>query len=583
MAPRELAVVSRPGLGNLPAAPGPARITGFNQLASYSWWNKPTPTISVPGSPPLWSPPVTPRPLDLDSGTVYIDQNAARCPTSPLEPLFRALFITNPDFSLSNIDLVTDGNNIRKLLRFVQGSSSEPFRIRVEVAGHDGRKRTAIFTRVEPKTVDVINGFQGYGRNFENAYTRKSVEMTGYHRVVGYDFGGLRCLVRYEMDAYVGGKQVGGVDDILSDAVRGLSLSGSESETTATGLTILRSGGTADVDASSTLEIKTRAATRTLDMEEVFPQLWVSQTPNLAVGYHRTGGTFTDVRVRDVTDDIPRWEAVNRVALEKLAALLANIIDVVKKAEGSGAVIEYSGGSSLRIVAEDGQRALPEDLYTKWKDEPTLPGEARLDVTKDDATEPSKKDEATTSLIPVGTPFASDMEIAIQKGPRQFFVRLPGNIPDYRIVCQQAKSLPPETLDKILKGWSFTLKDIMADFRRGKAEWDPEEREMIGGLRTLARDAAFRLVYMLLAGQAQAEDRPMAYNAVFFVVSHSRIFGTRTRQMVRAAFEDRFLATPKQRSMMDKYTKAWPVEDVSAGDETSDNEEFYNSDSSDYW
>ncbi|KAK4460748.1 hypothetical protein QBC42DRAFT_271706 [Cladorrhinum samala] len=591
MTSRELATISRSDLDSLVSASATARITEFKQLASYSWCDKPTATISVPGSPPLWSPPPkSSLPLDPDSGTVYIDQNAARCPWSPLEPLFRALFIMNPDLDLSDVDVVTDRNNIRKLLRFVQASSSDPFRIRVEaVAGRgDGRKGTALFTRADPESVETIVGFKGYARNFEKAYTKKrgGIGTTGYHRIVGYNFGGLRCVVRCEADGYVGDESAD--DGLLSAAVRGLSLgSSSESQetTTATGLTILTSGHKEDVDVSSTIEIKTRAASRTLDMDEAYGQLWVSQTPKLAVGYHRRG-VFTDVQVRDVAGDLARWEAVNRRPLEKLAGLLARIIDVAKQTGGSGrAVVEYTGGSSLRIVADDnGQPALPKDLYAKWANEPAQLGETPAqDSGKVKCGNLTTKEEVSKLLIPAGTPFASDMEYAIQKGPRQFFVRLPGNISDYHLVCQQLKSLPVETLDKVLKGWSFTLKEIMADFQKGKEDWDPEERQTIGGFKTVARDAAFRLVYMLLSGQAEAQDKAMAYNAAFFVVSHSRIFGVRTRQMVRAAFDDRFSETPKQRAMMDQWTKAWPIEDVSGENETTDDEPFYSSDDSDYW
>jgi hypothetical protein len=36
-------------------------------------------------------------------------------PDSPLEPLFRSLYIEHPSFDINSIDIVTDRNNIRKL------------------------------------------------------------------------------------------------------------------------------------------------------------------------------------------------------------------------------------------------------------------------------------------------------------------------------------------------------------------------------------------------------------------------------------------------------------------------------------
>ncbi|KAF2464206.1 uncharacterized protein BDR25DRAFT_156711, partial [Lindgomyces ingoldianus] len=178
--------------------PSHAIITDFEYLASYSWLDSGLPTILVPGSPPLWSPLAGPLKLEPDSGRVYIDQNAARIPHAPLEPLFGAIFTQNPDFEMGNVDLITDRNNIRKLLRFVDGTSSEFFQIHVEI---DGKR--ALFTRMEHDTTTVIQGFQGYGRNFEKACTKRATGTSGYYRITKFRFGGLQCVVRHETDGYV--------------------------------------------------------------------------------------------------------------------------------------------------------------------------------------------------------------------------------------------------------------------------------------------------------------------------------------------------------------------------------------------
>ncbi|KAK0742584.1 hypothetical protein B0T18DRAFT_391523 [Schizothecium vesticola] len=178
MASTTIATISRSSLAD--SSGEPPKIADFKHLASYTWRNKTAPTITVPA----------PR-LEPDSGTVFIDQNAAQCPSSPLEPLFRAVLAQDPDFSLRNVDLVTDRGNIRKLLRFVQGFTNDHFRILVEVV-RDGDTSTALFTRVEPKTTYTIHGFRGYGMTFETAYTAQGVGMNGYHRTLGYIFAGVR-------------------------------------------------------------------------------------------------------------------------------------------------------------------------------------------------------------------------------------------------------------------------------------------------------------------------------------------------------------------------------------------------------
>jgi hypothetical protein len=112
--------ISRLDLDEL-QAPSSALITDIKHLSSYNWIEEPTPTIVVPGSPALWSAPKTPRQVKKDSGLIYIAQNAARHPDSPLEPLFRALYVAHPSFNIHSTDVVTDRNNIRKLLSFVSG------------------------------------------------------------------------------------------------------------------------------------------------------------------------------------------------------------------------------------------------------------------------------------------------------------------------------------------------------------------------------------------------------------------------------------------------------------------------------
>jgi hypothetical protein len=386
----------------------------------------------------------------------------------------------------------------------------------------------------------------------------------------------MRCVVRHETDAYIRGEGVDALSGTLVDELGGLSIS--EAEKTASELTVVRSVKRANVPVSSLLEIKTRAASRVLDMTEVLPQLWISQTPKLAVGYYSKGG-FNNVKVQDMTAEILWWEAASQGDLGRLAGLLSNVIGAVRRSSDRQAMVEYTGGSTVRVVARDGKPALPDDLYAKWKVVATVEGETNREVAKGKESE-----ETATPVIPIGTPFASDMEYAIRKGPRQFFCRLPGNLSNYRFVCQRLKSLSPEAVSKVLARISFTYKDIMADFRLGKSDYDPDERREIDGVKIVARDAAFRLVYMLLSGDARAEDRNAAYNATFFVVSHSSIFGARTRRIVREAFEDRFSITIKQRSMMDKFSKTGMIEDVDGGeDETTDEDVYLESDSDYYW
>ena len=126
------------------------------------------------------------------------------------------------------------------------------------------------------------------------------------------------------------------------------------------------------VPHASTLEIKTRASHRPLAISEVATQLWVSQTPQIVCAYH-CKGLFTEPRVEDVTADIKGWEARNQRNLKKLAALINKIRSVAQRYGGGGGkvVVRYDplGAKLVATKVEDGKKALPEDLNTRWEAE----------------------------------------------------------------------------------------------------------------------------------------------------------------------------------------------------------------------
>jgi hypothetical protein len=70
------------------------------------------------------------------------------------------------------------------------------------------------------------------------------------------------------------------------------------------------------------------------------------------------------------------------------------------------------------------------------------------------------------------------------------------------------------------------------------------------------------------------------YNAVLFVVSHSATFKWKTRTVVRAAYQERFVVTVKQMARLDEWLKGDTEddveEDVTTEEESED--EYYGSD-----
>ncbi|KAF1813560.1 hypothetical protein P152DRAFT_434802 [Eremomyces bilateralis CBS 781.70] len=607
-----------------------ASITDVKHISSYNWIEAPksTPTIAVPGSPALWSVPRATRQLNKDSGLIYIAQNAARHPDSPLEPLFRSLYMTSPSFDICSIDVVSDRNNIRKLLSFVSSGPGgiEAFTIKVEIV-----KDTAIFCRDETATYEFIgpHKFRGYGHEFEKAYTTSQVSgSTGHHRIISYRFSDLNVIIRHETDGYVGTRTTTfsatrkeqGIDS-LSSALGSLVLSTANNRPVKTNLIVKETGQA--VPLESTLEIKTRVAHKPLTIQEVAPQLWVSQTPKLVRAYHRNG-IFERPDVEDVTVQIKSWEQQNQGHLRKLAVLIRRIIDAVKAVGGQG-VLRYDALRDRLVVSKmDEKKMLPEDLYLKWDDpQPNLdasnvgPSEAKTAQTSlsqltGKSLEPESNKEASKTKIRIGgvvysldvskiqylasfvrlqkasDPNSTELvhhgiplfDIAVkgtESGYRSCFRSLPPEVSQYRTLCETYKFLNVDVLD------GLSLNEIISNLKVGRTDYSYDEP--VKGNMRLARDAGFQLLYLLLVGQLEDEmkNRNQLFNAVQFVVSHLRTFKYTTRQMVRAAYEARFRLSPKQRAGLNQWQDKGindPDADTTPDEESGDYYDSFDSDDS---
>lgn len=242
------------------------------------------------GSPPYWKPNQTPFTVAPDDGIVYIDHNAARCPSNPLEPLLRAVDVISPKFQWGALDIPTYRNNLRKLLRWI-GHHKKPFRIDSQVA----RKHTVLLTRWEEQNVDSVDGFRGYGHNFDDVcseYPSGLENSECHHRIVSYDFEGLNMLVRYEVDARLppstANDDVDAVSDIFS--TMRIELVPKPFKDPLSNLQYIRAGP-ALAPTHSIIELKTRAESKrhSIDWDDVYPQLLFGGTPTLVLDLHRFG------------------------------------------------------------------------------------------------------------------------------------------------------------------------------------------------------------------------------------------------------------------------------------------------------
>ncbi|KAF2813184.1 uncharacterized protein BDZ99DRAFT_438146 [Mytilinidion resinicola] len=366
----------------------PPTIIDAKYVASYSWLNKKSPTIVVPGAPPAWTPLDSPRKLREDSGKFFRDPNAARFATYPTEPAIQALFKEHPEFQTTDIDIFGCGSTFGNLLRFASGVD-KPFRFSVEVIGN-----TVFFIRKENSPTELIPNVRGYGHTFPENYTTWASDVKGsesHQRLIKYSFGGFDCVVRFECDGYlpdhpdVATRKAAAPVTLdpasLVDSFTTASISPTRSETAAE-LKVETAGFR--MPQTAIFDIKTRSNRHRpeIDMTDVYPRLWVTQTPNFIVGYHHGDGIFRDIRQKDIRRDLAGWEEENANALTRLAALMHKIVDFARTSSHAKFEVYRPVADRLEIreQPDEGRDALPSGLKAKWAQGPKALGRKSVNV-----------------------------------------------------------------------------------------------------------------------------------------------------------------------------------------------------------
>jgi len=264
------------------------------------------------------------------------------------------------------------GSTLGNLLRFAS-SQSRPFRFDVDLVGD-----TVFFVRREISPTAIIQDLKGYGHTFPEEYTTWDADVSNscsHQRIVQYEFGGLRLLLRSETDGYLPSKESGQPvaepaeeRSSLLGALGSMSVGGNEMPSQGRNLE-LRMQGTV-VSQDSVFDIKTRMLSphKIYDMGEILPRLWMNQTPNFLLAYHRYG-LFNKPTVKDVRSEIKNWETENASTLGKFHAILKRIVDTVRESDVHQVEVSWDGQGPLRITEQlgEGRRALPLNLCSHWE------------------------------------------------------------------------------------------------------------------------------------------------------------------------------------------------------------------------
>jgi len=305
--------------------------------------------------------------LKPDSGDFFRDINSAHHPTYPTEPALRSILALQPDYDLHSVDVVGCGSTIGNLLRFAW-STSRSFRFEVDVIGD-----TVFFVRREASPTEVIKDVRGYGHTFPDNYTTWEADTRGsvsHQRVIQYELGGLRFLVRSETDGYIRdpnskATKKSANQSSLEDDLATISMSNS-TPSPGQKLQLKRQGRIVPQD--QIFDIKTRGQQTVFDMEEILPRLWVNQTSKFLLAYHRFG-LFDNPEVKDVRKLVVNWETQNSDLLGRLHAVIKRIVDGVRDSEKQQVEVSWDGQRPLLITEQigEGRRALPSELCSHWE------------------------------------------------------------------------------------------------------------------------------------------------------------------------------------------------------------------------
>lgn len=105
-----------------------------------------------------------------------------------------------------------------------------------------------------------------------------------------------------------------------------------------------------EVDQEDIFEIKTRRYTNRIDMEDILPRLWITQTPNFLEAYYDQPGIFLNPKIRSVKPEVGMWERNNSAALSRFHAVLTRIRDIVGDSETGCVEVSWQGSGPLKIT-----------------------------------------------------------------------------------------------------------------------------------------------------------------------------------------------------------------------------------------
>ncbi|TFY81638.1 hypothetical protein EWM64_g2374 [Hericium alpestre] len=170
-------------------------------------------------------------------------------------------------------------------------------------------------------------------------------------------------VVRFEVDACLPSDEKNAELDSMTRSLATLNVASESSWSQ--GLHIIHAGS--EVPQQSLVELKTTGSRKSVKWSEVFPQLYLSQTPWFYIGYHENG-TFSELQIHK-TVEMEAQRDFFEPRLRKLGQMLKTIQELV---------VAHGTKTRLSLVCQGGVLS----LYERVTRENCLPAEelARPDV-----------------------------------------------------------------------------------------------------------------------------------------------------------------------------------------------------------
>ncbi|KAF4755007.1 hypothetical protein FOZ63_016234, partial [Perkinsus olseni] len=316
-------------------------------IGSYSWDTTSTlkePRIVVPGLAPVYSPAKRSFTLQRETRhpSNYVEEYDLKVPT---ESILHVMSVCQPSFDWSAVDLVTDRNNLRKLLRFLEASPDAPlfpdaeesFEIIVDVPS--GRRPVAFTCDLRRDAPAPL----GFGHAFEERLTtvpEVAKTLRGYFRLILLDINGFKVVVRTEVDALESPAEGGAVPEGPWKPLTG----------SATGQHYRRCG---DFDAAdgTVVEMKSKSAFfPDFPWRSTFYQMLLGKVDKLVLGWHKKGH-FQPPKEYSYAEVQSQANADVDKRLSQLGALLKRVVHFVKQAGIPKALkLVWDGGATDLVI-----------------------------------------------------------------------------------------------------------------------------------------------------------------------------------------------------------------------------------------